>query len=114
MSKTQTDPLPAVTAVPTVVIEPRRSWSLGLRSLWSHRELTYFLAVRDVRLRYKQTFFGAGWALIQPIMLMVAVSALFTALCFGVWLSALNVPYRDVSTRRVLRKRSNAHRPTSV
>ena len=56
--------------MPTIVIQPRHSWSLGLRSLWSHRELTYFLAVRDVRLRYKQTFFGAGWALIQPIMLM--------------------------------------------
>ena len=56
--------------VPTIVIQPRHSWSLGLRSLWSHRELTYFFAIRDVRLRYKQTFFGAGWALIQPIMLM--------------------------------------------
>lgn len=60
----------ALPAAPTVVIEPRTRWSLGLASLWTHRELTYFLVWRDVKLRYKQTFFGAGWALIQPIMLM--------------------------------------------
>jgi lipopolysaccharide transport system permease protein len=61
---------PTTARTPKIVIEPGRRWSLGLRQLWTHRELTYMLAVRDVRLRYKQTFFGAGWALIQPIMLM--------------------------------------------
>lgn len=61
---------PVATAPPTIVIQPRHSWSLGLRDLWSHRELTYFFVWRDIKLRYKQTFFGAGWALIQPIMLM--------------------------------------------
>jgi homopolymeric O-antigen transport system permease protein len=55
---------------PTTVIAPQRTWSLGLRSLWAHRELSYFLTWRDVKLRYKQTFFGAGWALIQPVLLM--------------------------------------------
>ncbi len=57
-------------AGPTIVIQPRHPWSLGIRSLLAHRELTYFLARRDVKLRYKQTFFGVGWALIQPILLM--------------------------------------------
>lgn len=61
---------PAASVPSTVVIEPRHRWSLGLGSLSSHRELTYFLIWRDVKLRYKQTFFGAAWALIQPIMLM--------------------------------------------
>lgn len=70
MSETHTESLPAAAAVPTVVIEPRTAWSLGLGALRTHRELTYFLVWRDVKLRYKQTFFGAGWALIQPIMLM--------------------------------------------
>jgi lipopolysaccharide transport system permease protein len=60
----------AESAAPVTLIQPQRRWSLGLRSLWSHRELTYYLVWRDVKLRYKQTFFGAGWALIQPIMLM--------------------------------------------
>jgi lipopolysaccharide transport system permease protein len=57
-------------AGPTIVIQPRHPWSLGIRSLLAHRELTYFLARRDVKLRYKQTFFGIGWALIQPILLL--------------------------------------------
>jgi lipopolysaccharide transport system permease protein len=56
--------------LPPIVIQPRQPWSLGLHALWSHRELTYYLVWRDIKLRYKQTFFGAGWALIQPIMLM--------------------------------------------
>jgi lipopolysaccharide transport system permease protein len=60
----------AVNGYPVIVIQPRQSWSLGLGSLWSHRELTYYLVWRDIKLRYKQTFFGAGWALIQPILLM--------------------------------------------
>jgi lipopolysaccharide transport system permease protein len=59
-----------VSGFPTIVIQPRHAWSLGLHSLWTHRELTYYLVWRDVKLRYKQTFFGAGWALIQPIILM--------------------------------------------
>ena len=70
MSETQTQPLPAVATVPTIVIEPHHPGSLGLRALWTHRELTYFLVWRDIKLRYKQTFFGAGWALLQPILLM--------------------------------------------
>jgi lipopolysaccharide transport system permease protein len=57
-------------AYPLIVIQPKQRWSLGLGSLWSHRELTYYLVWRDIKLRYKQTFFGAGWALIQPILLM--------------------------------------------
>jgi lipopolysaccharide transport system permease protein len=61
---------PGLAAAQTVVIEPQARWALGVRALWTHRELTYFLTWRDVKLRYKQTFFGAGWALIQPIMLM--------------------------------------------
>ena len=77
-SDASTDPLtleqPSLAGLPNgypvIVIEPRQPWSLGLRSLWSHRELTYYLVWRDVKLRYKQTFFGAGWALIQPILLM--------------------------------------------
>ena len=70
MSERQISPPPAVTAPASIIIQPRHSWSLGLRDLWSHRELTYYLVWRDIKLRYKQTFFGAGWALIQPIRLM--------------------------------------------
>ena len=48
-------------------IEPPRGWiSLNLRELWEYRELLYFLAWRDIKVRYKQTVLGASWAIIQP------------------------------------------------
>ena len=56
--------------LPTTVIQPGRGWSLGLSELWRHRQLVYFLTWRDVKVRYKQTFFGAAWAILQPVMLM--------------------------------------------
>jgi homopolymeric O-antigen transport system permease protein len=61
-----------------VVIRPSRGWiGLRLRELWAYRELLYFLTWRDVKVRYKQTVFGAAWAVIQPFALMVVFSALF-------------------------------------
>jgi lipopolysaccharide transport system permease protein len=57
---------------PVTVIEPQRGIaSLGLSELWAYRELLYFLVLRDVKVRYKQTGFGAAWALVQPVGLMV-------------------------------------------
>ena len=44
---------------------------LELRDLWAHRELFYFLAWRDVKVRYKQTALGASWAILQPLISMV-------------------------------------------
>jgi lipopolysaccharide transport system permease protein len=58
--------------VTVTVIKPRRGWAaIGLRELWQWRDLLYLLALRDVKLRYTQTLFGVGWALIQPLSLMV-------------------------------------------
>ena len=57
-------------------LEPKRAWSLGeLRELIEHRELFYFLAWRDIKVRYKQTAFGASWAIIQPFLTMVVFSS---------------------------------------
>ena len=56
----------------TIVI--RKSRGLGLHRLpevWEFRELLFFIAWRDVKIRYKQTFFGAAWAVIQPLALML-------------------------------------------
>ena len=61
-----------------VVIRPTRGWiGLQIRELWAYRELLYFLTWRDIKVRYKQTVFGAAWAVIQPFALMVVFSALF-------------------------------------
>jgi lipopolysaccharide transport system permease protein len=55
-------------------------WSgLNLRELWAYRDLFGILAMRDVRLRYKQTFLGVVWVLIQPLL----TSGIF-AIIFGV------------------------------
>jgi len=68
-------------AVPTIIIEPTRSWlSLKLRDIWEYRELLYFLTWRDVKVRYKQTVIGFLWAIIQPFLKMVVFSIIFGGL----------------------------------
>lgn len=63
------------TAAP-IVIRPSRGWiALGAEELWKHRDLAYFLVWRDLKVRYKQTAFGAGWAILQPVLLMLVFSA---------------------------------------
>jgi len=63
---------------PERILKPRRGWGgLGLEQLWKYRELLYFLAWRDVKVRYKQTVLGIGWAIIQPFMTMVVFSVFF-------------------------------------
>ena len=70
--------LPSVTGrSPVLVIERNRWISLELRDLWAHRELFYFLAWRDVKVRYKQTALGASWAILQPLISMVIFTMLF-------------------------------------
>lgn len=59
-----------------VVLEPHHGWrQLGLREVWAHRELLYFFIWRDLKVRYKQTAFGAAWAVLQPVLLMLVFSA---------------------------------------
>src|SRR5687768_15882549 len=62
--------------LPVLVIEPTRGWvNLRLGELWAYRELLYFLAWRDIKLRYKQTVLGAAWAIIQPLATMLVFTA---------------------------------------
>jgi lipopolysaccharide transport system permease protein len=54
------------------VLRPTTGWvSLNLRELWAYRDLLYFFVWRDVKVRYRQTVFGALWAILQPLLLMV-------------------------------------------
>lgn len=63
---------------PVFRIEPNRGWvALKLSELWEYRELLYFLAWRDIKIRYKQTLLGAAWAIIQPFFTMVVFSVFF-------------------------------------
>jgi lipopolysaccharide transport system permease protein len=63
---------------PLTVIEPSSGWRLlNVAELWRFRELLYFLAWRDVKVRYKQTMLGAAWAVLQPLLMMVVFSLFF-------------------------------------
>ena len=55
---------------------PRRFSAVRLRDLWAYRELAFFLAQRDVLVRYKQAFIGVAWAVLQPVFMM-AIFAVF-------------------------------------
>ena len=64
--------------LPVIHIEPSSGWvSLRLGEVWEYRELLYFLAWRDIKVRYKQTALGAAWAIIQPLFTMVVFSLFF-------------------------------------
>jgi lipopolysaccharide transport system permease protein len=66
------------TEIPLLRIEPSPGWvSLKLHEIWEYRELLYFLAWRDVKVRYKQTALGVAWAIIQPFFTMVVFSLFF-------------------------------------
>ena len=48
-----------------------------LRDFWRYRELLYFLAWRDVKVRYKQAALGASWAILQPLLTMIIFTLFF-------------------------------------
>jgi len=61
-----------------MIIRPSRRWAFpDLGELWEHRELLYFFAWRDIKVRYKQTVLGATWAVIQPLFTMVVFTIFF-------------------------------------
>ena len=55
---------------------PHSRW-VTTQSLWHHRELLYFLIVRDLKIRYKQTIIGIGWAIAQPLLSLVVLIFVF-------------------------------------
>ena len=73
----------ATTATPTTAVEPHvirpapRRPRLGLREVSRHRELLYFFAWRELKVRYKQTLLGVVWAVLQPLMYMVVFTLFF-------------------------------------
>ncbi len=60
-----------------LIIEPGRAEKNYWRDLWRYRELFYFLAWRDLLVRYKQTVIGVAWAVIRPFMTMVVFTVVF-------------------------------------
>lgn len=63
---------------PVVVIQPSKGlFDLDFQGIWQYRELLYFLIWRDVKIRYKQTIIGAGWAILQPLLTLVVFTVIF-------------------------------------
>ena len=76
---------------PTIDISPgRAAFSVDFTELWQYRELLFLLAWRDATVRYKQSVVGIGWALIQPLLMMLIFSVVFGRFA---GLPSDNVPY---------------------
>lgn len=60
-----------------LIIEAGRTEAQYWRDLWRYRELFYFLAWRDILVRYKQTAIGVVWALLRPLLTMVIFTVVF-------------------------------------
>src|SRR5437764_4826848 len=78
------------TSAVTSIRPDTRGLDLNLKELWAYRELLYFFVWRDIKVRYKQTIIGAGWAIIQPFFTMVVFSLFFGALAK---IPSGNLPY---------------------
>lgn len=59
-------------------IVPETKFSLGLRELWYYRELFYFFTWRDVKVKYKQAALGIMWAVLQPLVMMIMFTLIFS------------------------------------
>ncbi|HMG35913.1 MAG TPA: ABC transporter permease [Blastocatellia bacterium] len=73
-----------------LIIEPGRGLKHYWKDLWSYRELFYFLAWRDIAVRYKQTVIGVAWSVIRPVLTMAVFVVVFGKLAK---LPSEGVPY---------------------
>ena len=73
------------------IIKPKKLFTFAdLREVWQYRELLYFFSWRDLKVRYKQTFIGVGWAIFQPLITMIVFTVFFGTLAK---IPSDNVPY---------------------
>lgn len=78
---------------PTVHISARSTRrGTGLRELWVYRELFYFFAWRDIKVRYKQTVLGIGWAVLQPAITALIFTVFFNRVA-KIDTGSVNIPY---------------------
>ena len=61
----------------TLIIEPNSIEKQYWKDLWNYKELFYFLAWRDILVRYKQTLIGLAWSVIRPLLTMVVFTIVF-------------------------------------
>jgi lipopolysaccharide transport system permease protein len=70
--------MPPSASAPVITIRPPKGWApLDLREFTRAHELLYFLVLRNLKLRYKQTVLGAAWAVLQPLLTMAVFTVIF-------------------------------------
>ncbi len=75
-----------------LIIKPTKKLSINLKELFAYRELFFYFAWRDVKVRYKQTAIGASWAVLQPFVQMVVFTLFFNKVA-GIQSGNAAVPY---------------------
>jgi len=74
-----------------IIIKAKPSWMLfDFKEVWRYRELFYIFAWRDIKVRYKQTILGAGWAVLQPVFSTFIFTVFFGDL---VKIPSVTLPY---------------------
>lgn len=81
---------PAVPERHTLIKSDEAGVQLNLGELWNYRELLYFLTLRDIKVRYKQTLMGVAWVIIQPLTTVLIFTLVFNRF---VRLDAGSLPY---------------------
>jgi len=90
-----------------LIIEPGRAEKNYWRDLWRYRELFYFLAWRDILVRYKQTVIGIAWAVIRPLLTTIVFTVVFSkiaklpapaAVPYALLVMAANLPWQFFAT----------------
>lgn len=61
-----------------IKITPRGPASFNLSELWKNRELLYFFTWRDIKVKYKQTYLGVVWVILQPLLMMTVFYVIFS------------------------------------
>lgn len=74
------------------IIKPKKHLAIDWKELKAYRELFFYFAWRDVKVRYKQTAIGASWAIFQPFITMVVFTLFFNRVA-GIQTGSKAVPY---------------------
>ena len=82
-----------------IIIEPNKRLTDFWREIWAYRELFYFLAWRDILVRYKQTLIGVAWSVVRPLLSMIILTVVFGRVA---GLPSDNVPYSIIVCAAIL------------
>lgn len=75
--KARNDRKPSEDLPVTVICPTKGIRFLRMNEIWAYRELLYFLAWREIKVRYKQTVIGVAWAVLQPLAMMTIFTLFF-------------------------------------